>query len=1506
MTEVVERGRERARLSRVLIVEDHPSQLRTLTGLLEAEGIETIGVPTGTEALAVLDREEVGIVVVDLRLPDRNGTALLEELRARSGMARIIIHTGYGSFATAKDAVNLGAFAYIEKGEDPQELIRHVHRAREANLTRYAESLEAAVRQRTAELERRYEELRNLHKLVSRLNAAVSVDEVYEAALDAFRRTLAPDRASILLFDPDGVLRFKAWRSLSDEYRQAVEDHFPWKPETPARATAGGADAQPIIVPDIAEDVSIEPYRPAILKEGIRALAFIPLLAQGRLIGNCTLYGDAPRCFTREEVRLAQTIAAHVAFAVTRKQAEEALSERERAMRTLVTSLPGVVYRCLNDPNWTLKYISDQVRDLVGYGPEEFLSSRVTWAQLIHPDDVGRVWDEVQAAVAQARPFQLEYRIRSHDGRELLVWERGQAVMNPDSSVTALEGFIMDITERKQVEQALKSLVEGTSSVTGEAFFPVLAQCLASALDARSALVTELADRSQTRLRALAVWTGDKLGRTFEYDTRGTPCEVVLAQGSAYYPSGVRALFPDDQDLIRLEVDGYLGYALHDSGGEPVGHLCVLTDQPLRIGAQALPIMAIFAARAAAELDRKRANERLQHRLELEKLLARISTHFISLGPRQIDRRITTALESIGRFMGADRSYVFLLSDDGTTMSNTHEWRAAGITSEMAKLQHLPVETFPWWMEQMKRFEPISIPCVADLPAEARAERDILQAQGIQSLIVVPMTKGDALVGFIGFDSVQAPRTWPEEDSTLLRVLGEMFVNALEHQRAEEKRAQLAQDIQLLLDSTGEGIWGVDLEARCMFLNKAAGRMLGYAADEALGKNMHELVHHSRADGSPYPIVECPIIASFRTGRGCRIEEDVFWRRDGTSFPVEYSSFPILEQGTVKGAVVIFQNITERKCAQEALRSSLSTLKALIYSSQSGLLFEDPHRRIVFANPTLCSFFEVPTPESLVGLDSREAARQCSRLFQEPDRFVRCLDETIARGEPVRGDQLTLRDGRIFERDYVAVQTADALIGHLWIYRDVTDRVRAERTLAASEDRYRALYEENPSMYFTLATDGTVLSVNQFGARQLGYAAEELLGRSVLTLFHDDDRPRVHNSLTALLAHPDRVGHWEFRKIRKDGTVLWVKETARVVHHDRGAPVVLVVCEDITDRKQAELALRFSKFTIERVSDAIYWVDPQAKILEVNDAASAMLGYSKEELCAMTVHDINPYFHADMWPDFWATMKQRGTASIETFHQAKDGRLIPIEVNVNYLSYEGKEFHCALVRDITERKQTEEAVRRSYEERERISHDLHDGILQSLYAVGLGLEATKRDVKPASRAMVQRLDGAIVQLNALVREVRSFITRMTTPVEDVRDLAQTLQALTGAFVATGAGDIAVQLDPRVAASFSAEQTSHLVNIIKEALSNSVRHARATHRSVTLGRSRGEIRLEIRDDGIGFRAHQRREAGMGLSTMRARAKKLGGRLSIISPPGRGTRVVLRLPEPAPTEVSDGKT
>lgn len=134
------------------------------------------------------------------------------------------------------------------------------------------------------------------------------------------------------------------------------------------------------------------------------------------------------------------------------------------------------------------------------------------------------------------------------------------------------------------------------------------------------------------------------------------------------------------------------------------------------------------------------------------------------------------------------------------------------------------------------------------------------------------------------------------------------------------------QQLRLLLDSTGEGIFGIDLDGRCVFINRAGADMLGWDAADVLGVNMHELTHHSHANGSDYPDTECPIFNAFRQGLPCRIDSEVFWRRDRTAFAVEYSSYPIVDRQEVRGAVVTFVDITARRQTAQDLQQANANL----------------------------------------------------------------------------------------------------------------------------------------------------------------------------------------------------------------------------------------------------------------------------------------------------------------------------------------------------------------------------------------------------------------------------------------------------------------------------------------------------------------------------------------------------------------------------------------------------
>ena len=133
--------------------------------------------------------------------------------------------------------------------------------------------------------------------------------------------------------------------------------------------------------------------------------------------------------------------------------------------------------------------------------------------------------------------------------------------------------------------------------------------------------------------------------------------------------------------------------------------------------------------------------------------------------------------------------------------------------------------------------------------------------------------------------------------------------------------------LRLILHTVGEGIYGIDLSGRCTFVNPTCLRLLRYGGeDELLGHQMHELVHHSHADGSGYPEEQCPISNTLRTDTGCHVDQDVYWRSDGTSFPVEYWSIPQKKEGVIVGAVVSFLDITDRKQSESALREQTTVL----------------------------------------------------------------------------------------------------------------------------------------------------------------------------------------------------------------------------------------------------------------------------------------------------------------------------------------------------------------------------------------------------------------------------------------------------------------------------------------------------------------------------------------------------------------------------------------------------
>ncbi len=201
----------------------------------------------------------------------------------------------------------------------------------------------------------------------------------------------------------------------------------------------------------------------------------------------------------------------------------------------------------------------------------------------------------------------------------------------------------------------------------------------------------------------------------------------------------------------------------------------------------------------------------------------------------------------------------------------------------------------------------------------------------------------------------------------LLSILVTLILHLLvERKKAADELQDTLSQVNLLLDSTAEAIYGIDLKGNCTFANPSGLRMLGYEnIEQLLGKNMHNLIHHSYPDGRSMPVEECRIYRAFREGTGMHYDKEVFWRSDGTSFPVEYWSYPQVKNGVVLGAVVTFNDITERKEAEDKLRAGEERLRNITDSARDAIVMMDSRGTISYWNPAAEDIFGYSADEAL-------------------------------------------------------------------------------------------------------------------------------------------------------------------------------------------------------------------------------------------------------------------------------------------------------------------------------------------------------------------------------------------------------------------------------------------------------------------------------------------------------------------------------------------------------------
>lgn len=318
-----------------------------------------------------------------------------------------------------------------------------------------------------------------------------------------------------------------------------------------------------------------------------------------------------------------------------------------------------------------------------------------------------------------------------------------------------------------------------------------------------------------------------------------------------------------------------------------------------------------------------------------------------------------------------------------------------------------------------------------------------------------------------------------------------------ERLRLVERERELDEQSRLLLDSTGEGVWGLDQDGRCTFVNNAAAAALGHPPEKLLGRFMHEVTHHSRPDGSPYPVEECPTHRAIKTGLSTTSASELFWRADGTSLQVEYSAYPIFKDGEPCGAVVSFKDVTERIAMEEALRSNEALFRGAFTAAQTGIALIDADAGTYLdVNQTLCD---------MVGYSKDELLTLDWLTITHPDDRAKNIAETeiLASGQQeiaFVSKRYVRKDGRT-----INVEISDAIVRDgdgspryfVTHVVDATERLAAEQTLRESRELLQGVIDNSPAMIHVRRADGTFLLANKRFAAGLGIPYDSIEGRTL-------------------------------------------------------------------------------------------------------------------------------------------------------------------------------------------------------------------------------------------------------------------------------------------------------------------------------------------------------------------------------------------------------------------------
>jgi PAS domain S-box-containing protein len=550
------------------------------------------------------------------------------------------------------------------------------------------------------------------------------------------------------------------------------------------------------------------------------------------------------------------------------------------------------------------------------------------------------------------------------------------------------------------------------------------------------------------------------------------------------------------------------------------------------------------------------------------RLIVQLAFDFLIAPPMRFDAEVDKSLRTVGSFVGADRSYLFLHSSDGRTISNTHEWCAEGIEPQIALLQELPVDTFPFLMKRLER-QGLVEALVRDLPDSAQVEREVLQMQGIQSVILVRVLDAhDRMVGFVGFDAVRNERPWTDADIYLLEALGAILSSAIERRRTGRELAQAEEVYRALTESSPDGVYRMDPSGATVYANGRMGEIAGRPLQELVGHGWSELIHpedHARVLADSH--------RALMGAKGFRSEYRLL-RGDGRVVWVLDQARPISRDDTAGGGYIgTLTDISALKEAQAELARSETRSRALLEAMPDLML------RIARDGTYLdCS----QAGRGLLLVDPSTFLGRKVEQMHPPETasfWMRSIRKALDEGSREVFEYELPIEGRF--RDFEARLVRSGQNEVIAIIRDITERATLLREIRNNEAELRAVHSAIPDLIFVIGSQGVIHAFSAQRREELFIPPQFVSGANIRKVLPEPLATTVVDAIGRCLAS-GAIETLEYELPFPDGAQHFEARLAPMTE-DR----VVAVVRNISERKRQESELIAHRQRLRRLANEL-------------------------------------------------------------------------------------------------------------------------------------------------------------------------------------------------------------------------------------------------------------------------------------------------------------------------------